>query len=113
MLVNASYSWMRDRNLVEGQGRRWGDVTVVHPHAFTREWVLPPLQVRNELFGCAARKRSIASFGKWKLAVAPVCVEPRGVGVTVARASSDGDDRVQLAQVSPVPRATQHYPHSP
>jgi hypothetical protein len=29
---------MRDRNLVDGQNRRWEDVPVVHPEAFTREF---------------------------------------------------------------------------
>lgn len=38
VLVNANYFWMRDRNPVDGQNRRWEDVPVVHPQAFTREW---------------------------------------------------------------------------
>ena len=38
VLVNANYFWMRDRNLVDGLGRRWEDVPVVHPESFTREW---------------------------------------------------------------------------
>ncbi len=38
VLVNANYFWMRDRNPVDGQQRRWEDVPVVHPEAFTREW---------------------------------------------------------------------------
>jgi len=38
VLVNANYFWMRDRNLVDGQNRRWEDVPVVHPQSSTREW---------------------------------------------------------------------------
>ena len=38
LLVNPNYFWMRDRNLVDGQGRRWEDVPVVHPESFTREF---------------------------------------------------------------------------
>lgn len=38
VLLNANYFWMRDRNPVDGQNRRWEDVPVVHPRAFTREW---------------------------------------------------------------------------
>jgi hypothetical protein len=38
VLVNANYFWMRDRNLVDGQNRRWQDVPVVHPESFTREF---------------------------------------------------------------------------
>ena len=38
VLVNVNYFWMRDRNPVDGQNRRWEDVPVVHPEAFTREW---------------------------------------------------------------------------
>jgi hypothetical protein len=38
VLLNLNYFWMRDRNLVDGQGRRWEDVPVVHPESFTREW---------------------------------------------------------------------------
>ena len=38
VLVNVNYFWMRDRNPVDGQNRRWQDVPVVHPEAFTREW---------------------------------------------------------------------------
>lgn len=43
VLVNLNYFWMRDRNLVDGQGRRWEDVPVAHPEWFTRsfaEWCL-------------------------------------------------------------------------
>jgi len=38
VLVNANYFWMRDRNPVDGENRRWEDVPVVHPESFTREW---------------------------------------------------------------------------
>ena len=38
VLVNVNYFWIRDRNPVDGQNRRWQDVPVVHPEAFTREW---------------------------------------------------------------------------
>jgi hypothetical protein len=38
LLVNLNYFFMRDRNLVDGQQRRWEDVPVVHPEAFTREF---------------------------------------------------------------------------
>lgn len=38
VLVNVNYFWMRDRNPVDGQNRRWEDVPVVHPQSFTREW---------------------------------------------------------------------------
>lgn len=38
VLVNLNYFWMRDRNLVDGQNRRWEDVPVVHPESFTREF---------------------------------------------------------------------------
>jgi len=38
VLVNANYFWMRDRNAVDGESRRWEDVPVVHPQSFTREW---------------------------------------------------------------------------
>jgi hypothetical protein len=38
VLVNANYFWMRDRNPVDGQKRRWEDVPVVHPESFTREF---------------------------------------------------------------------------
>ena len=38
VLLNASYFWMRDRNPVDGQKRRWEDVPVVHPESFTREF---------------------------------------------------------------------------
>jgi hypothetical protein len=38
VLVNLNYFWMRDRNPVDGQGRRWEDVPVVHPESFTREF---------------------------------------------------------------------------
>ncbi len=41
LLVNLNYFFMRDRNLVDGAGRRWEDVPVVHPESFTRsfgEW---------------------------------------------------------------------------
>ena len=38
MLVNLNYFFMRDRNLVDGEPRRWEDVPVVHPESFTREF---------------------------------------------------------------------------
>lgn len=38
VLVNLNYFWMRDRNPVDGQNRRWQDVPVVHPESFTREF---------------------------------------------------------------------------
>ena len=38
VLVNLNYFFMRDRNLVDGENRRWEDVPVVHPESFTREW---------------------------------------------------------------------------
>ncbi|MGD9496950.1 MAG: hypothetical protein AB7Y46_11670 [Armatimonadota bacterium] len=38
VLVNLNYFFMRDRNRVDGQSRRWEDVPVVHPESFTREW---------------------------------------------------------------------------
>lgn len=38
LLVNLNYFWMRDRNPVDGQNRRWEDVPVVHPESFTREF---------------------------------------------------------------------------
>ncbi|MFQ6132911.1 MAG: hypothetical protein ACE5R4_12800 [Armatimonadota bacterium] len=38
VLINLNYFWMRDRNLVDGQNRRWEDVPVVHPESFTREF---------------------------------------------------------------------------
>ena len=38
VLVNLNYFFMRDRNLVDGEDRRWEDVPVVHPESFTREW---------------------------------------------------------------------------
>ena len=38
LLVNLSYFFMRDRNLVDGENRRWEDVPVVHPESFTREF---------------------------------------------------------------------------
>ncbi|MGQ9730433.1 MAG: hypothetical protein ACUVX8_04095 [Candidatus Zipacnadales bacterium] len=38
MLVNLNYFFMRDRNLADGQSRRWEDVPVVHPESFTREF---------------------------------------------------------------------------
>lgn len=38
VLVNLNYFWMRDRNRIDGQSRRWQDVPVVHPEAFTREF---------------------------------------------------------------------------
>ena len=43
LLVNLNYFFMRDRNLVDGQNRRWEDVPLVHPESFTRafgEWCL-------------------------------------------------------------------------
>ena len=43
LLINLNYFWMRDRNLVDGENRRWRDVPVVHPESFTRqftEWCL-------------------------------------------------------------------------
>jgi len=38
VLINLNYFWMRDRNQVDGQNRRWEDVPVVHPESFTREF---------------------------------------------------------------------------
>ena len=38
LLVNLNYFWMRDRNPIDGEGRRWEDVPVVHPESFTREF---------------------------------------------------------------------------
>ena len=38
VLVNANYFWIRDRNKVDGENRRWEDVPVVHPESFTREF---------------------------------------------------------------------------
>ena len=38
LLVNLNYFFMRDRNDVDGQARRWEDVPVVHPESFTREF---------------------------------------------------------------------------
>ena len=38
VLVNLNYFFMRDRNLADGQDRRWEDVPVVHPERFTREF---------------------------------------------------------------------------
>ena len=38
LLVNLNYFFMRDRNLADGQNRRWEDVPVVHPESFTREF---------------------------------------------------------------------------
>ncbi len=38
VLVNLNYFFMRDRNIADGQNRRWEDVPVVHPESFTREW---------------------------------------------------------------------------
>ncbi|MFQ5809678.1 MAG: hypothetical protein ACE5JM_08690 [Armatimonadota bacterium] len=38
VLVNLNYFWMRDRELVDTQGRRWEDVPVVHPEFFVREF---------------------------------------------------------------------------
>ena len=38
LLVNLNYFFMRDRNLVDGEARRWEDVPVVHPESFTREF---------------------------------------------------------------------------
>ena len=43
VLINLNYFFMRDRNLVDGENRRWEDVPVVHPEWFTRnfaEWCL-------------------------------------------------------------------------
>lgn len=38
VLVNLNYFWMRDRNPIDGGGRRWEDVPVVHPESYTREF---------------------------------------------------------------------------
>lgn len=38
VLVNLNYFFIRDRNPVDGQGRRWEDVPVAHPESFTREF---------------------------------------------------------------------------
>jgi len=31
MLVNLNYFFMRDRNVIDGENRRWEDVPVTHP----------------------------------------------------------------------------------
>ena len=38
VLVNLNYFFMRDRNLVDGENRRWQEVPVVHPESFVREF---------------------------------------------------------------------------
>ena len=38
LLVNLNYFFMRDRNPIDGEQRRWQDVPVVHPESFTREF---------------------------------------------------------------------------
>ncbi len=38
VLVNLNYFFMRDRNLVDGENRRWQDVPAVHPESFVREF---------------------------------------------------------------------------
>jgi hypothetical protein len=38
VLVNLNYFFMRDRNLADGENRRWEDAPVVHPESFTREF---------------------------------------------------------------------------
>ena len=38
VLINLNYFFMRDRNLVDGENRRWQDVPVVHPESFVREF---------------------------------------------------------------------------
>ena len=38
LLVNLNYFFMRDRNAIDGEDRRWQDVPVVHPESFTREF---------------------------------------------------------------------------
>ena len=38
VLVNLNYYFMRDRNIADGENRRWEDVPVAHPESFTREW---------------------------------------------------------------------------
>jgi hypothetical protein len=38
LLVNLNYFFMRDRNPIDGEDRRWQDVPVVHPESFTREF---------------------------------------------------------------------------
>ena len=38
VLVNLNYFFMRDRNIADGERRRWEDVPVVHPESFTREF---------------------------------------------------------------------------
>ena len=38
VLVNLNYFFMRDRNLVDGENRRWQDVPIVHPESFVREF---------------------------------------------------------------------------
>lgn len=38
VLVNLNYFFMRDRNPIDGERRRWEDVPVVHPESFTREF---------------------------------------------------------------------------
>ena len=38
LLVNLNYFFMRDRNPIDGENRRWQDVPIVHPESFTREF---------------------------------------------------------------------------
>ncbi len=38
VLVNLNYFFLRDRNIADGEHRRWEDVPVVHPESFTREF---------------------------------------------------------------------------
>ena len=38
VLLNLNYFFMRDRNIADGENRRWEDVPVVHPESFTREF---------------------------------------------------------------------------
>ena len=38
LLLNLNYFFIRDRNLADGENRRWQDVPVVHPESFTREF---------------------------------------------------------------------------
>ena len=57
LLINLNYFWMRNRNLVDGENRRWQDVPVVHPESFTRqfaEWYLEKayVEIQHRSFSC-------------------------------------------------------------
>ena len=36
LLLNLNYFFIRDRNLADGENRRWQDVPVVHPESYKR-----------------------------------------------------------------------------